>query len=526
MRTPSTLLLAAMSLVGCGGAGLAESAFKVDAGAIASHIQQLAADEMEGRAPGTPGEELATNYIAEYFRSIGLETSFQDVPLVGTTGTPTELTLTKGTESRTLAYRDEFMAWTTRETASIALGPAEIVFVGYGTVAPEYDWNDFEGYDVEGKVLLLLGGDPPLEDENMFGGEAMTYYGRWTYKYEEAARHGARGAFIVHETAPAGYPWDVVSGSWSGEQFDMVKADQGASETGIQGWITLEMAEQLAEWAGHSFDDLKQQALAPDFTPVPLGIEASLEIQNTLRRIDSKNLVGVLEGDTDEYVVFSSHWDHIGRDDTLEGDQIYNGAVDNASGIAVMMEIARAFSEMKGRQRRSLVFLAVTAEEQGLLGSKYYAENPLFPLDRTVANINIDGANVYRRSDEIVVVGPGYTSIEDTLREVAAEQGRTVIPDPESEKGFYYRSDQFNFAKKGVPALYIDSTSLEDSNRYTAERYHKPSDEFDPSWDLEGAVLDAQTLIRIAFRIANSEEWPEWMPGTEFKAVRDEMLRR
>ena len=237
-------------------------------------------------------------------------------------------------------------------------------------------------------------------------------------------------------------------------------------------------------------------------------------------------MVGVLEGDTDEYVVFSSHWDHIGRDDALEGDQIYNGAVDNASGIAVMMEIARAFSEMETRQRRSLVFLAVTAEEQGLLGSKYYAENPLFPLDRTVANINIDGANVYRRGDEIVVVGPGYTSIEDTLREVAAEQGRTVIPDPESEKAFYYRSDQFNFAKKGVPAFYIDSTSLEDSNRYTAERYHKPSDEFDPSWNLEGAVLDAQTLIRIALKIANSEEWPEWMPGTEFKAVRDEMLRR
>ena len=527
-RFLSVLALSFLAAVGCSNGIESYSSFDVDvdAIAIADHIQQLASDEMEGRAPGTAGEELATTYIADYFESIGLETSFQDVPLVGTTASPTALTLRKGGESRTLDYRDDFMAWTTRELDRIALDPAEIVFAGYGTVAPEYDWNDFEGVDVEDTVVLLLVGDPPLEDDAMFGGEAMTYYGRWTYKYEEAARQGARGALIVHETAPAGYPWAVVSGSWSGEQFDMVKADQGASETGVQGWITREVAGQLAEWAGHSFEDLKRQALDPEFRPVPFGIQASLEIENTLRRIDSKNVVGVMEGETDEYVVFSSHWDHIGRDESLEGDQIYNGAVDNASGMAVMMEIARVFSDMSTRPRRSLVFLAVTAEEQGLLGSKYYAENPLYPLEKTVANINIDGANVYRKTDEIVVVGYGYTSIENTLRGVASEQGRIVVPDPESEKGFYYRSDQFNFANKGVPALYIDSTSLEDSNRYTADRYHKPADEFDPSWNLEGAVLDAETLIRVALELANSAEWPEWMPGTEFKAIREEMLRQ
>ena len=519
---PCLLLLSA-----CGGGTVpGERSITIDPDGISNHIQRLASDEMEGRAPGGAGEELATAYIADYFRSIGLDTSFQDVPLVGTTGTPTSLTLRKGAETRTLAYRDEFMAWTTREVESIALDPAEMVFVGYGTVAPEYDWNDYEGVDVEGKVLLMLVGDPPLEDESMFGGSAMTYYGRWTYKYEEAARQGASGAFIVHETAPAGYPWEVVSGSWSGEQFDMVKADKGASETGIQGWITLEMAQQLAAWARQSFDDLKQQALSSDFNPIPLGVNASVEIKNTLRHVDSKNVVGVLEGETDEYVVFSSHWDHIGRDDSLEGDQIYNGAVDNASGIATMLEIARTFSELPERPRRSVVFLAVTAEEQGLLGSKYYAENPLFPLERTVANINIDGANVYGPTDEIIVIGYGYTTLENNLRRIAAEQGRTVVPDPESEKGFYYRSDQFNFAKKGVPALYTDSTSLEDSNRYTAERYHKPSDEFDPAWDFEGAVTDTVALFRVALEIANSEEWPEWMPGTEFKAVREEMLNR
>ena len=514
-------------LSACGGGTVpGELSIAIDPDTISNHIQQLASDEMEGRAPGAVGEELATAYIADYFRSIGLDTSFQDVPLVGTTGTPTSLTLRKGAETRMLAYRDEFMAWTTREVDSIALDPAEMVFVGYGTVAPEYDWNDYEGVDVEGKVLLMLVGDPPLEDESMFGGPAMTYYGRWTYKYEEAARQGARGAFIVHETAPAGYPWDVVSGSWSGEQFDMVKADQGASEIGMQGWITLEMAQQLAEWAGQSFDDLKQQALSSDFMPIPLGVAASVEIENTLRHVDSKNVVGVLEGETEEYVVFSSHWDHIGRDDSLEGDQIYNGAVDNASGIATMLEIARAFSELPERPRRSVVFLAVTAEEQGLLGSKYYAENPLFPLERTVANINIDGANVYGPTDEIIVIGYGYTTLENNLKRIASEQGRTVEPDPESEKGFYYRSDQFNFAKKGVPALYTDSTSIEDSNRYTAERYHKPSDEFDPAWNFEGAVADAVALFRVGLEVANSEEWPEWMPGTEFKAIRDQMLNQ
>ena len=527
MTRQSSLIALILFLSGCGGGPFDSTAMPdIEADAISNHIQALASDDMEGRAPGGGGEELATAYIADYFRSIGLDTSFQDVPLVGTTGTPTSLTLRRGAETRTLAYRDEFMAWTTREVESITLDPAEMVFVGYGTVASEYDWNDYEDLDVEGKVLLMLVGDPPLEDESMFGGDAMTYYGRWTYKYEEAARQGASGAFIVHETGPAGYPWEVVSGSWSGEQFDMVKADQGVSEIGIQGWITLEMAEQLAEWAGQSFDDLKQQALSSDFTPIPLAVDASVEIDNTLRHVDSKNVVGVLEGETDEYVVFSSHWDHIGRDESLEGDQIYNGAVDNASGIATMLEIARTFSELPERPRRSVVFLAVTAEEQGLLGSKYYSENPLFPLERTVANINIDGANVYGPTDRIIVIGYGYTTMEDNLRRIASEQGRTVVPDPESEKGFYYRSDQFNFAKKGVPALYTDSTSLEDSNRYTAERYHKPSDEFDPAWNFEGAVADAVALFRVALEVANSEEWPEWIPGTEFKAVRDQMLNR
>lgn len=514
-------------LLSCGSPNRPEGhSFEIDPKALSDHLQNLASDEMEGRAPGGKGEILATSYIADYFRSIGLDTSFQDVSLIGTTGAPTSLTLRKGGETRTLNYRDEFMAWTTREVESITLEPTEMVFVGYGTVASEYDWNDYEGLDVSGKVLVMLVGDPPLDDKRMFGGEAMTYYGRWTYKFEEAARMGAAGAFIVHETAPAGYPWEVVSGSWAGEQFDMVKADQGTSETGIQGWITLKMAEQLFEWSGHSFPALKEQALSDDFAPIQLGVDASITVENKLRYIDSKNVVGLLEGESDEYVIFSSHWDHLGKDESLEGDQIYNGAVDNASGIAVMLEIARVFGELPQSLNRSIVFLAVTAEEQGLLGSKYYVENPLFPLENTVANINIDAANVYRHSDEITVIGYGYTTLEDTLRRIATEQGRTVVPDPEPEKGYYYRSDQFNFAKKGVPALYSDSTSVGDSERYTLERYHKPSDEFDPAWNFDGAVADAVALFFVAFEIANSEEWPEWAPGTEFKAIRDQMLAR
>lgn len=476
---------------------------------------------MEGRAPGGKGEELATAYIGDYFKSIGLKTQMQAVPLVGVVSTATPLKIT-GEKPRTLKYGDEFVAWTKQQKDSVSVD-ADLVFAGYGVVAPEYNWNDFKD-SVKGKIIVVFVNDPQLDDPKMFGGKAMTYYGRWTYKFEEAARQGAAGALIVHETEFAGYPWEVVRGSWSGEQFDMVRPDKGATLSPLNGWITHEVAVDLFKSAGLEFADMKKKALEKDFKPISLKSRASIQIKNKMRTVNSKNVIGVLEGQIpDEYVVFTAHWDHLGIGEPQNGDKIYNGAVDNASGVAMMMDIARAFTKAP-KPKRSIVFMAVTAEEQGLLGSQYYAENPVFPLSKTLAEINIDEANVFGPNKQITAIGYGYTTLEDTLREVAAQQGRTVIPEEEPEKGFYYRSDQFSFAKQGVPGLYTKSMPLEASRKYEAERYHKPSDQFDPSWNMQGAVQDGDAFYEVAMRVANGDKWPEWKPGTEFKASREKSL--
>jgi Zn-dependent M28 family amino/carboxypeptidase len=427
--------------------------------------------------------------------------------------------------TRELKYADEFVAWSKRQDESIST-KADLIFAGYGVVAPEYGWNDFKD-SVKGKIIVVLINDPQLEDQQKFGGKAMTYYGRWTYKFEEAARQGAAGAIIVHETDFAGYPWEVVRGSWSGEQFDLARPDKGASTVPLQGWITRDSAAALFKAAGHDFDDLKKKALQQDFKPLPLGVTASVDVRNKIRSVDSKNVIGVLEGQTNEYVIFSSHWDHLGIGEPQDGDNIYNGAEDNAAGTALMMEIARAFTKVQPKPKRSIVFASVTAEEQGLLGSEYYAENPVFPLNRTLANINLDGANLYGRdNNEIQVIGSGYTTIEDLLKQIAARQGRTIVPDKEPEKGYYFRSDQFSFAKKGVPALYCKSVTVEDDREYTANRYHKPSDEFNPNWDMKAAVRDGEALLQVGLEVANTDKWPEWKPGTEFRAIREQMLKQ
>jgi len=492
-----------------------------------AHIQKLASDEMEGRAPGGKGEELATTYIADFFKSIGLKTRFQPVPLIGITSTPSSLKLTGKDGTKTLKYGDEFVAWSKREQSTIHTN-ADLVFCGYGVTAPEYQWNDFKD-SVKGKIVVVLINDPQLEDQSKFGGKAMTYYGRWTYKFEEAARQGAAGALIIHETEMAAYPWEVVRGSWSGEQFDMVRADKGASTVPLQGWITRDVAAGLFKAAGMDFDDMKKKALRPGFKPVPLGVKASVDIKNKMRTVESKNVIGVLEGSEKpgEYVIFTAHWDHLGIGEPQNGDKIYNGAVDNASGDAQIMEIARAAANIQPRPKRSLVFMAVTAEEQGLLGSAYYADNPVFPLNKTLADINVDEANVFGRNDhQIQVVGFGYTTLEDILKEVVAQQGRTITPDAEPEKGHYFRSDQFSFAQKGVPALYANSVTVEDEREFTEKRYHKPSDEYDPKWDMKAAVEDADALLQVALRVANADKWPEWKPGVEFRAIREESLKK
>ncbi|MFQ5930622.1 MAG: M28 family metallopeptidase, partial [Acidobacteriota bacterium] len=381
--------------------------------------------------------------------------------------------------------------------------------------------------------------DPSQLDENMFGGKAMTYYGRWTYKYEIAAEKGAEGCFIVHETGPAGYPWEVVKGGWSGEQFDLVAPDKNLSRCAVEGWLTYEKAKELFQLAGHDLEALKEAAARRDFKPVPLGLKASLSVKNTLRPISSKNVVAKLEGGDpnlrDQYVVYMAHWDHLGKNPTLKDDQIYNGARDNASGTAGLLEIAEAFTKLERPPRRSLLFLASTAEEQGLLGSRYYAEKSLYPLTRTVAVINMDILNVLGKTKDVIIIGMGNSTLDDAVEAAAREQGRTVRPDPEPEKGFYYRSDHFSFAKQGVPALYVhrgvdyvgkpEGWGLQMREEYTSEYYHKPSDEFDSNWDLSGAVEDLQLLLQVGYLVANEEKYPEWSPGTEFKARREQMLK-
>jgi Zn-dependent M28 family amino/carboxypeptidase len=498
----------------------------VDGNSIKSHIQRLASDEMEGRAPGGKGEELATAFISDFYRSIGLKTQVQAVPMVGITSTVTPMKLT-GKGTKTLKYADEFVAWSKREQDTISTN-ADLVFCGYGVTAPEYQWNDFKD-DVKGKIIVVLINDPQLEDQSKFGGKAMTYYGRWTYKYEEAARQGAAGALIIHETPFAGYPWEVVRGSWSGEQFDIVRSDKGASTVPLQGWITRDVAASLFKSAGMDLDEMKKKALQPDFKPVPLGIKAAVDVKNQMRHVDSKNVIGVLEGSEkpDEYVVFTAHWDHLGIGEPQNGDKIYNGAVDNASGVAMIMEMAKAASKIQPKPKRSLAFMAVTGEEQGLLGSAYYADNPVFPLNKTLANLNIDEGNVFGRNDnQIEVIGFGYTDLEDILKDVLAKQGRKITPDLEPEKGFYFRSDQFSLAKKGVPALYTKSVTVEDERQFTEKNYHKPSDEYDPNWDMKAAVADADALLDVAIRVANGDKWPEWRPATEFRAIREASLKK
>jgi Zn-dependent M28 family amino/carboxypeptidase len=530
----------------------------IDPAAVLGHVKTLASDAFEGRAPGTPGEEKTVAYLVEAFKRLGLQpgnpdgTYVQKVPLVGITPAPSPLTITGGAASQasagpmTLAWRDDVVAWTKRVTDEVKVDASELVFVGYGVQAPEYTWDDYKGVDVAGKTLVMLVNDPPVPDPaapgaldaKTFGGRAMTYYGRWTYKYEIGAKHKAAAVLIVHETGPAGYPFAVVQGK-TGEQFTFVTPGKNMDRAAIEGWITLDQAKALFARAGQDFDRLKAQAATRAFRPVPLGLTASMTIRNTLRRVDSQNVVARLEGSDpaarDEHVVFTAHWDHFGVGEPINGDRIYNGARDNATGTAALLEMARAFTRLPKPPRRSILFLSVTAEEQGLLGSEYYAAQPLYPLAKTLADINMDALNVTGRTKDLVVIGLGASQLDDYARAAAREQGRTLKPDAEPEKGFYYRSDHFNFAKVGVPALNTDegvdfvgrpaSFGIEVRERYTNERYHKPSDEVTPDWDLSGLAEDVQLLFAVGYRVAQADPYPAWSPGNEFKAIRDAQLK-
>lgn len=514
---------------------------RFDALRIIEHVGQLASDDFGGRAPGSPGEDKTVEYIAQHFGQMGLEPGngeswYQEVPLVKITASP-EMTMRilGGEEPLQLDYGSQMMAFSRQTVPEIRVENSELVFAGYGVVAPEYGWNDYEGLDVEGKTVVVLVNDPGFatQDPELFNGNAMTYYGRWSYKYEEAARQGATGVVIVHETDAAGYPWEVVSGSWSGAQFDLA-GGEGEYRLPLQAWVTREVAEKLFENAGLDYAELKQRALEPDFEPVPLQQAVSINIQNEVEEVQSKNVVGRLVGRerADETIIYTAHWDHLGTDPNLEEDMIYNGAVDNATGIAGLLELARAFTEREEAPDRSIVFLAVTAEESGLLGSRWYAENPLYPLEKTVAVINMDSMNVYGPTADVVVIGHGSSELEDILARKAEEQGREIVAEDHPERGYYYRSDHFNFAKLGVPALYAESGSTftgenaeqakARSEAYTAENYHKPSDEYEDWWDLRGMIQDLELYYQVGLELANSGEFPNWYEGNEFRAVREQ----
>jgi len=518
---------------------------------LSEHIKVLASDAYEGRSPGTTGEDSTVAYLERQFRKMGLRpgnpdgTFTQKVPMVGFTAQPTG-SFTVGGKKITLSFPTDYVAVSRRFVPQVQVNNSDMIFVGYGIVAPEYNWDDYKGLDVKGKTIVMLINDPPVPDtqdstklnSKIFNGRAMTYYGRWTYKYEIAAEKGAAACIIVHETGPAGYPYEVVSGSWSRENFDINNANKNSDKVAVESWITEAKARELFAASGKDFNTLKKQARNHNFNPVPLNAQASFNIKNTLREIQSRNVIAKLEGADpelkDEYVVYSAHWDHLGKDPKLSGDQIYNGALDNASGTAGLLELAKAYTQLPQMPKRSILFLAVTGEEKGLLGSKYYATNPLYPLKNTLANINMDGLNPYGRTKDVIIIGYGNSTLDDLLARAAATQNRKTVPEATPEKGSFYRSDHFEFAKQGVPALYAESGVQsvdkgpdylqQKADAYTANDYHKVSDEVKPNWDFSGAVQDLRLYFLVGYNVAQGNTWPQWNPGTEFKQKRETML--
>lgn len=520
---------------------LAPALTSITAPDLAADTQTLSSDEFEGRAPASPGEEKTIAYLEQEFLKLGLKPGngksfFQEVPMVVITADPSvRLEAKAGPKKMSFSYSNEFVAGTQRVTEKIELADSEVVFAGYGIIAPEYNWNDYEGLDARGKTVIVLINDPGFAtgDPTLFSGRTMTYYGRWTYKYEEAARQGAAALFIVHETEPAAYPWGVVQNGWTGPQFNLVSEDNNMSRCAVEGWIQLDVARQLFKAAGMDFDEIKTAASRPGFKPIPLGLKASLALQNTIKNVTSRNVIAFFPGSKrpDEVIIYMAHWDHFGINPALEGDQIFNGALDNATGTAALIELAEAFTKLKKPPRRSIVFLSVTGEEQGLLGSEYYATHPIFPTAKTVAVINMDALNIYGPMKDITVIGYGLSDLDQYIEAAAREQGRTVNPDPMPEKGSYFRSDHFPFAKQGIPAVYpsggVDSVehgrawTLALKEKYTAENYHKPSDEFDPNWDLSGALDDLRLLFKVGYRLAMESTFPNWKEGTDYRAKRD-----
>jgi Zn-dependent M28 family amino/carboxypeptidase len=554
MRT--SLFLVALAAASCSAAppkplSVAEMP-AINTDAVLRDVKTLSSNEFQGRAPGTKGEALTVQYLEDQFKAAGAEPGNPDgswtqkVPMVGLTPEfDGPLTVKKGGTTLIFKVHDDFVPFSQQVTDQVTLANSDMIFVGYGVQAPEFNWDDFKGVDVKGKTIVVLVNDPQVTlpnstelDPKMFGGKAMTYYGRWTYKYEKAAELGAAACIIVHQTEYAGYPFNVVQG-FGGERFDLVTPDKNMGKAKIESWISLDAATKLFAAAGLDFKALAARAATRDFKPVPLGMTASFSLKQKMRTVDSENVVAKITGADPtlktEYVVYTAHWDHFGIGAPVNGDPIYHGARDNASGTAMLLEFAREFKKVQPAPKRTMLFIADTGEEQGLLGSAYYATFPLYPLNQTLADINMDEVNVWGRTKDYTVIGLGASDLDDYLRDAAAEQGRTLRPDSEPEKGFYYRSDHFSFAKVGVPAMHTDSGvdfpgkspayGQEKRDEWTTKFYHQPTDTVQPWWDLSGAAEDGRLLFAVGYRVANAATFPEWKPGNEFKATRDKMMK-
>ena len=529
----TTAILAGCATTSITSDDVAKGYNSIQADEIAKHVKVLASDEFGGRAPSSEGEKLTLDYLTKEFTALGFEPGngdsfFQEVPLVSLEA-DSDMVLNIG--GKDYQYKKDMVMGSSRISAQEGIENSELVFVGYGVNAPEYNWNDYEGLDVKGKTVVMLVNDPGFatKDPALFTGDAMTYYGRWTYKYEEASRQGAAGAIIIHETAPASYPWSVVENSWSGEQFGFVKENNNMDRVAVEGWVTVDVAKELFSKAGLNFETAKANA-AKGAYHVDMGdLTATVNVKNTIKKSVSYNFIATLPGSKtpDEHIIYSAHWDHLGTDKNRKGDQIYNGAHDNATGTAGMIEVAEAFTKLGKRPDRSITFLAVTAEEQGLLGSKYYAANPVIPANKTVANINMDSLNLLGKVKDISVVGIGKSQMDELLATAAKEQGRTVSGDPKPSSGGYYRSDHFAFANMGVPAMYAGggTQAFDDETANYRKRmslvlrgcYHQPCDRYRDEWDLSGAVQDLQLFYKVGFDISQQTQWPTWNENSEFQ---------
>lgn len=529
-------------------ASLDDARIDPDMNRMMAHITELSSDEYGGREPMSAGEQLTLEFIESRFEEMGLEPLFGDsfrqpVDLVSIEADPATVQMTFHLDGRDrlVQYEEEMVTGTIQVVSESRVESSELVFVGYGIVAPEYGWNDYADVDVEGKTVLILVNDPGFatKDPSLFRGNTMTYYGRWTYKYEEAARQGAAAAIIIHDTEPAAYGWEVVRNSWTGPQFHLHRDNDNLDRVSIESWVQKSVAEELVAASGLDLIELEQQALSPEFKAIELGSTMDASVQNRIVRNQSYNLGAILPGSArpQELFIYTAHWDHIGTDPAVnEGvDGIYNGAVDNATGIAGLLELAQAYVDLPRVPARSVAFLAVTAEESGLLGSAHYANHPAIPMRNTVGGINIDSMHVYGPTNDVVVVGYGSSELEDILIDKASDQNRIIKPELHPERGIYYRSDHFNFAKKGVPMLYAkagsDHTELgpdyinEKSAEYLKYRYHTVLDEIDDDWDLRGAVQDLKLYFAIGLDVADGDNWPEWYEGNEFRSVREHSLR-